>query len=93
MKEKVSSWLIGLRDVNRGRPNDMIPVGEYRIVALVKVEPDYALVVLQRRDTESEPRYYIVQKEEVVNFDVEDISSATELIKVNETNLEYIEFK
>ena len=77
--------------VGKGLPNEEIPVGEHQIVALITVESDYALVVLDRGDTESEPCYYKVKKEEVVNF--EDASSATKLIKISETNLEYIEFE
>jgi len=108
MKDKVAAWVVvllfivgiglgiltgvvSLRDINRGRPLEMIPVGEHQIVALVAVESNYALVVLDRGDVELEPRYYRVEKEEVINF--EDISSATKLIKISETNLEYIEFK
>ena len=64
-----------------------LPVGTYQIVTVVEIEEDYALVVL--RCEGGEPRYYRLEKGNVVNF--EDILVATSLVKVLYDNTRYIE--
>jgi len=63
--------------------------GSHQILAVVEVEEDYALVVL--RSEGKEPRYYRIEKKNVLNF--EDILVATTVVKVSDNGLKYIEFK